>query len=256
MDNNKKIKKKIEMGNKEQIISKVCIVFSTLLIVGVLFASVLNKSNVNVADVNKDRISDKSVMSEEVKPKVAEDNNDTKSENDTKNNEGKDDITKSNDENKTKSTSSSKAVSNVTSKPDISNPKKPVKSGEIIMDYSYNTTPVYSKTLNEYSSTHTGIDLKADNNENVKCILDGEVKRVYLDDKLGYTIVIDHGGDFYSIYSNLNKKMNVKKGHRVNKGDVIGSVGKSAAFEIADDYHLHFEIKNGKSYVNPNTLYK
>ena len=50
--------------------------------------------------------------------------------------------------------------------------------------------------------------------------------------------------------------MNVKKGNRVNKGDVIGSVGKSAAFEIADDYHLHFEIKNGKSYVNPNTLYK
>ena len=248
MDNNKKIKRKIEMGKKEQIISKICIACSTLLIVGVLFASVLNKSNVNVADVNKDRISDKSVMSEEVKPKVAENNKDTKTETDTKNNEDKDDITKSNNENKTKSSSSSKAVSNVTSKPDISNPAKPVKSGEIIM--------VYSKTLNEYSSTHTGIDLKADRNENVKCILDGEVKRVYLDDKLGYSIVIDHGGDFYSIYSNLNKKLNVKRGDRVNKGEVIGSVGKSAAFEIADDYHLHFEIKNGKSYVNPNTLYK
>ena len=147
------------MGKKEQIISKICIACSTLLIVGVLFASVLNKSNVNVADVSKDRISDKSVMSEEVKPKVAENNKDTKTETDTKNNEDKDDITKSNNKNKTKSSSSSKAVSNVTSKPDISNPAKPVKSGEIIMDYSYNTTPVYSKTLNEYSSTHTGLSL-------------------------------------------------------------------------------------------------
>lgn len=248
---NRKVKKKVIMNKKEQFISKLCIGCSTLLIVGVLFAGIIDKSNVKVSDINEDRITNKSVMSDTVKPKVASDDNTKKEEQEKSDIDKKEKSTENNDD---KSNKSESAVN--VSKLDLTSVERPVKSAEIIMDYSYNTTPVYSKTLNEYSSSHTGIDIKSEKNENVKCIMDGKVKRVYLDDKLGYSVEIDHGNEFYSVYSNLNKNINVKKGQRVNKGDVIGSVGKSANFEIADDYHLHFEVKRDKEYINPNTLYR
>lgn len=240
----KRIKKKIEMGKKEKIISKICVAFSILLIMGVMFMSVINKSNLNIADVKEDRVEEKSVMNEDIK----------KQENtDTKNSSVNDYTNKDSDEVKSKEKDETTDAAN-TSTIDLTNIVRPVKSAEIIMEYSYNTTPVYSKTLEEYTSDHKGIDLKSYKNENVKCILDGKVNRVYYDQKLGYTVEVDHGNNFYSIYSNLNKKLNVKKGDKLNRGDVIGSVGKTASFEISDDYHLHFEIKRNGDTVNPSSF--
>lgn len=244
----KRIKKKIEMGKKEKIISKICVAFSILLIMGVMFMSIINKSNLNIADVREDRVEEKSVMNEDIKEQE---------KTDTKNDSVKEYTNEDSDkvENKEKEKEKTTDVVN-TSTIDLTNIVRPVKSAEIIMEYSYNTTPVYSKTLEEYISDHKGIDLKSYKNENVKCILDGKVNRVYYDQKLGYTVEVDHGNNLYSIYSNLNKQLNVKKGDNLNKGDVIGSVGKTASFEISDDYHLHFEIKRNGDTVNPSNFLK
>ncbi|UKI36117.1 MAG: M23 family metallopeptidase [Clostridiales bacterium] len=45
--------------------------------------------------------------------------------------------------------------------------------------------------------------------------------------------------------------MRCKKGDEVAEGSVIGVVGDSASYEIADAPHLHFELTDGNVQVNP-----
>ncbi|MBP7073720.1 MAG: M23 family metallopeptidase [Clostridia bacterium] len=109
---------------------------------------------------------------------------------------------------------------------------------------------VYSKTLDQWS-THAGIDIKAEEGSPVRAAMDGVVDQVVNDPQLGLTIVLDHGGEVYTKYSNLSTLDLVSINQSVKKGDVISGVGKTALYEIADDPHLHFEvIKQGKS-VDP-----
>lgn len=246
----KRIKKRIKMGKKEKLLSKICVAFSVLLIVGVMFGGIINRNNLNVADINDDRVEEKSVMNEKLNKENNGNSENKEVLNDEEESEKKEETQKGDKIEKEET----KDVIN-TNDIDLSNISRPVKSAEIIMDYSYNTTPVYSKTLQEYISDHKGIDLKSYKNENVKSILDGKVNRVYYDEKFGYTVEIDHGNGLCSIYANLNKKLNVEKGDNVKKDEVIGSVGKSASFEISDDYHLHFEVKRNLDIINPTTLF-
>ena len=109
---------------------------------------------------------------------------------------------------------------------------------------------VYSKTLDQWS-THAGIDIKAEEGSPVRAAMDGVVDQVVNDPQLGLTIVLDHGGEVYTKYSNLSTLDLVSINQSIKKGDVISGVGKTALYEIADDPHLHFEvIKQGKS-VDP-----
>lgn len=109
---------------------------------------------------------------------------------------------------------------------------------------------VYSKTLDQWS-THTGIDIKAEEGSPVRAAMDGVVDRIFNDPQLGLTIVLDHGSEVYTKYSNLSTLDLVSINQSIKKGDVISGIGKTALYEIADDPHLHFEvIKQGKS-VDP-----
>lgn len=109
---------------------------------------------------------------------------------------------------------------------------------------------VYSKTLDQWS-THTGIDIRAEEGSPVRAAMDGVVDQILNDPQLGLTIVLDHGSEVYTKYSNLSTLDLVSINQSVKKGDVISGIGKTALYEIADDPHLHFEvIKQGKS-VDP-----
>ena len=48
----------------------------------------------------------------------------------------------------------------------------------------------------------------------------------------------------------------VTVGEEVKQGDAIGSVGNTATFEIADETHLHFELKQDGKNVDPNIYLK
>ena len=63
----------------------------------------------------------------------------------------------------------------------------------------------------------------------------------------GRTVVIQHGGNDYSIYSSLGKIL-VTKGTRITKGQAIGTVGKS---DPDMEPHLHFEMRPGQRAVDP-----
>ena len=111
--------------------------------------------------------------------------------------------------------------------------------------------PVFSATLNEWR-VHTGIDIAADEGTDVLSAADGTVTRVYSDPFLGQTVEITHEGGIVSVYSNLGSTgITVAEGDVVSSGAKIGVVGDTSLSELADEPHLHFQIKLEGVSVNP-----
>ena len=131
--------------------------------------------------------------------------------------------------------------------------EKPV-DGEIVKEYAKDNL-VYSNTLQEWT-THLGIDIKADKTTVVKAAETGMVKTIKNDPRYGLTIVIEHENGYQTIYSNLLSSEFVVEGEKVEKGQSIGTVGNTAAFEIADEAHLHFEVLKDSIQVDPNIYLK
>ena len=126
--------------------------------------------------------------------------------------------------------------------------------GEIVRDFAVDSL-IYSETLQEWT-THTGIDIKADKTTVVKSAEAGTVKSIKNDPRYGMTIVIEHENGFKTVYSNLLTSEFVVEGEKVEKGQSLGTVGNTAAFEIADEPHLHFEILKDNVAVDPNIYLK
>lgn len=113
------------------------------------------------------------------------------------------------------------------------------------------TTPVFSNTLDEWR-IHTGIDISTEDGANVFAVCDGEVTAVYKDPMLGETIEITHSDTHKSYYSNLKKdSVTLTVGDTVKQGDTIACVGDTTISELADEPHLHFELKVSGESVNP-----
>ena len=129
--------------------------------------------------------------------------------------------------------------------------QKPVE-GEVIKEYAQDNL-VYSETLQEWV-THSGIDIKADKTTVVKSAEAGTIKSIKNDPRYGLTIVIEHNKQYQTVYSNLLSSEFVVEGEKVEKGQSIGTVGNTAAFEIADEPHLHFEILKDSIQEDP-TIY-
>lgn len=125
---------------------------------------------------------------------------------------------------------------------------KPVE-GDIIKEYAKEKL-VYSQTLQEWV-THTGIDIKANKTTIVKASEAGKVVSIKNDPRYGLTVIIEHSNGFKTIYSNLLTAEFVKEGEDVIKEQTIGTVGNTAAFEISDESHLHFEMLKDNEYVDP-----
>ena len=124
--------------------------------------------------------------------------------------------------------------------------------GEVIREFAKDSL-VYSDTLEEWI-THTGVDVKADKTSVVKASAKGTVSAIKNDPRYGLTVIVEHEGGYKSVYANLLTAEFVVEGESVEEGQTIGTVGNSSSFEIADEYHLHFEIIKDGEYLNPVNL--
>lgn len=97
------------------------------------------------------------------------------------------------------------------------------------------------------NSRHEGIDLAAPAGTPVWAAAAGWIVVAGKESRYGKTIVIDHGGGFKTRYAHL-KKIETKQGKRVERGALIGRVGKSGN---ASGAHLHYEVLRNGSPVNP-----
>ncbi len=121
--------------------------------------------------------------------------------------------------------------------------------GDISKEYAKDNL-IYSETLKEWI-THLGIDIKAEKASVVKASEDGNITSIKNDPRYGLTVIIEHDDGYKTVYSNLLTTEFVEVGEKVKKGQTIATVGGSAAFEITDESHLHFEILKDNVYLNP-----
>lgn len=121
--------------------------------------------------------------------------------------------------------------------------------GEILREFASDSL-VYSETLEEWV-THNGIDIKADKTSVIKAAAKGTVYAIKNDPRYGLTVIVNHDGGYQTVYANLLTAEYVVEGEEIEAGQTIGTVGNSATFEIADDYHLHFELIKDNEYLNP-----
>ena len=139
------------------------------------------------------------------------------------------------------------AGSNSDTLPDFSMPM----SGDLSMDYS-DSVPVFSQTMNDYR-THLGIDISCELGAPVSCVADGVVTNVWNDPFMGTSVSIEHSGNAISIYKNLDSEVaeGIVIGASVKAGDIIGAVGETAMNELAEEPHLHYEMKINGKHVDP-----
>lgn len=126
--------------------------------------------------------------------------------------------------------------------------------GEISTKYAKDSL-IFSETLQEWI-THLGIDIKAAKTTVVKAATDGKVESIKNDPRYGLTITIVHDNGFKSVYSNLLTSEFVEEGEEVKSGQSIGTVGNTAAFEVADEPHLHFELIKDDERIDPTAYLK
>jgi murein DD-endopeptidase MepM/ murein hydrolase activator NlpD len=99
---------------------------------------------------------------------------------------------------------------------------------------------------------HTGMDFTAPTGTDVYATGNGVISSVQSSQRgLGNNIIIDHGFGYTSIYAHLDR-FNVRKGQKVQRGDVIGYVGNTGT-SVAP--HLHYEIKLNGNNVDPVNFY-
>lgn len=101
-------------------------------------------------------------------------------------------------------------------------------------------------------SQHYGLDLDGAIGAPIHASNDGVVVLVRDCWGSGNTVIVDHGADLYTLYFHLSA-YDVKEGDVVKRGQLLGKVGKSGR---VTGPHLHWSVKIGGRYVNPEGLLK
>ena len=117
------------------------------------------------------------------------------------------------------------------------------------------TLQVYSSTMGDYR-VHLGLDIATAENAPVYAAADGTVEKVWEDAMMGYCVALSHGDDTLSVYKNLSKTLadGIAVGQTVKAGQQIGCVGDTATLEIAEEPHLHFEIRKNTIPADPQKI--
>ena len=112
--------------------------------------------------------------------------------------------------------------------------------------YGYRIHPIY-KT----KKFHSGMDFSGAIGTPIYATGNGKVVEVKNQKGYGKSILIDHGFNYQTLYTHLNK-YNVKVNQKIKRGDIIGFLGNSG---MSTGPHLHYEIrKNGKP-IDPINYY-
>lgn len=99
-----------------------------------------------------------------------------------------------------------------------------------------------------WGSFHEGIDISGVSDKTIKAADSGTVTFAGWKGGYGYTVIIDHGNGYKTLYGHLSS-ISVSNGSKVAKGQKIGVMGNTGK---STGTHLHFEvIVNG---VNKNPL--
>jgi murein DD-endopeptidase MepM/ murein hydrolase activator NlpD len=94
---------------------------------------------------------------------------------------------------------------------------------------------------------HLGIDLACANGTDVFAANGGTVLKSEMHWSYGNYVLIDHGGGISTLYAHMSDRL-VSAGDTVSAGQIIGHVGLTGN---TFGYHLHFEVRENGTVVNP-----
>ncbi len=96
---------------------------------------------------------------------------------------------------------------------------------------------------------HPGLDMRAKSGEKIVASADGIVEFAGYHKRSGYgnLIILDHNYGFKTLYGHL-KKVLVKNGQFVKKGQLIGLVGNTG---LSTGHHLHYGVMYLQKFLNP-----
>ena len=115
-------------------------------------------------------------------------------------------------------------------------------SGKVISKFGRKWNPELKTTTN-----NTGIDIKGKPGTQIYAVMGGIVTTITFIRGYGNIIIIDHGGDFFTIYSHVTKiQTNVDS--EVRAGDIIAYMGDSGSINGSK---LHFEIWGKDQKLDP-----
>ena len=120
-------------------------------------------------------------------------------------------------------------------------------NGQVTNPYGSRVHPTFKTKI-----FNSGIDIKAAAGTPVKAAGPGEVLYQGWLRGFGQVVIIDHGGDFSTVYAHLGGA-NVREGSVVKTGTVIGRVGNTGT---DSEYGLHFEVRKGGAAQNPMNYLK
>ncbi|MCP5110909.1 MAG: M23 family metallopeptidase [bacterium] len=106
--------------------------------------------------------------------------------------------------------------------------------------------------LNGMGAFHPGVDIPAHKGEPVRAAGDGIVTRARRAGGYGNLVVIEHGSGITTYYGHLSK-IEVIAGQEVRRGQIVGAVGSTGR---VTGNHLHYEVRQGGSPVNPYIFLK
>jgi hypothetical protein len=101
---------------------------------------------------------------------------------------------------------------------------------------------------------HKGLDIVGYEGEKirggeVRPYAEGTVKKADWSDKIGWYVIIDHGGGLKTKYAHLLEKPPVKEGKRVALNDKIGEIDNTGKWSTGD--HLHFQVELNGEPIDP-----
>ncbi len=117
----------------------------------------------------------------------------------------------------------------------------PVK-GKIISFFGSYRDKKYAVT-----NFRSGIDIRAERGEPIRAVSDGYTIYARWFKGFGNMMIIDHGDHYYTVYAHLEEVFKVK-GDRVQKGEVIATVGDSGSLT---EPALHFEVRHRGKPLDP-----
>jgi len=118
----------------------------------------------------------------------------------------------------------------------------PVSGGVIIDRYGRHQSQIEKNVM----VNNPGINIATPPGATVRCVFDGEVRRVVFYPTTGNVVLVNHG-DYNTIYSNL-ASVAVKPGDKVSLNQTLGYISDSGD---PDQCRLHFEMWRGMATLDP-----
>ncbi len=118
----------------------------------------------------------------------------------------------------------------------------PVSNGFISEKFGTNPHPL----LKRVQVPNNGVNIQTRQNEKVRAVFNGKVKRIaIIPGDLKYVVIVQHG-EYYTVYASI-KEVYVKVGQDVKTNDVIGEVNTLPS----GDAEVHFEVWKNTEKLNP-----